>query len=504
MRLSRRSVLGLLGAGAVAGLTGCDYPRGTLGEVLQSQLPRPRPYRVPLPVPPVARPVRGDGGTDYYQLTQREAEVELIPGVRTRIWGYDGVFPGPTIESRSGRRTVVRHRNELPVPVAVHLHGGHTPPEHDGYATDLLLPAGTASEGMDRPGWSFEEGEKEYVYPLEQRAATLWYHDHRMDFTGPQVYRGLAGLHIVRDDTDDALPLPKGDKEIPLLICDRAFAEDGSLHYPAAHGPEQHHGVQRSYLEGVLGDVILVNGAPWPVLEVANTRYRFRLLNASNARHYELALHPGGELVQVGSDGGLLTAPVRHAVLRIAPAERYDVVVDFSGYPVGSEVTLVNRIGRGTTGRVMRFRVTRRERDDSAVPARLGEVEPLERSQAVRTREFAFQRGAVNGVRGWTINGKAFDPLRMDARPRLGDVEIWRFTTDFHHPVHLHLVPFQVLTRKGRRPEPDPGWKDTVDLRTYDGVEVITRFTGYRGRYMFHCHNLEHEDMAMMANFETI
>jgi spore coat protein A, manganese oxidase len=506
MPLSRRSFLGLLGAGAVAGAAGCEYPRGTLGELIRSELPLPRPFQVPLPVPPVAQPARSDAGADYYELTQREATVEILPGVRTSIWGYEGRFPGPTIESRRGRRTVIRHRNELAVPVSVHLHGGHTAAEHDGYPTDLVLPAGEAGGAVQRPGWSFHEGAKEYEYPMEQRAAVLWYHDHRMDFTGPQVYRGLAGFHIVRDDEDEALPLPAGERDIPLMICDRAFAADGSLRYPARH-EDGHHGVQQHYVEGVLGDVILVNGAPWPVLEVANTRYRFRLLNASNARHYQLALDPpppGAAFVQVGSDGGLLDRPIGHDRLRIAPAERYDVVVDFSHYPLGSEVTLVNTIGRDGVANVMRFVVARRERDESTVPARLGEVEPLRRSAATRLRSFAFRRGAVDGGRGWTINGESFDPTRVDARPRLGDVEIWRFTTDFHHPVHLHLVPFQVLSRNGGAPlDRDAGWKDTVDLEVYDQVEVIMRFTGYRGRYVFHCHNLEHEDMAMMANFET-
>lgn len=465
MSLPRRRFLGLLGAAGAAGaagLAGCSFPAGTLGELLTSELPLPRPFRVPLPIPPVARPTRTDGETDYYEITQRESRVEILPGMRTAVWGYDGLFPGPTIESRRGRRTVIRHRNELPVPVAVHLHGGHTPPEHDGYPTDLVLPPGSSrSEWLGhagdagRAGWSFHREAKEYVYPLEQRAATLWYHDHRMDFTGPQVYRGLAGFHIVRDDEDDALPLPKGDKDIPLMICDRAFAADGALRYPALDPSlREEPGVRSAYMEGLLGDVILVNGAPWPVLEVSNTRYRFRILNAANARHFRLALDPappeGASFVQVGSDGGLLGAPVEHGDVRIAPAERYDLVIDFSRYPIGSEITLVNTLGSGGLGRVMRFRVARRERDESTVPARLGDVEPLHRSQAKRVREFAFRRGIVHGTRGWTINGRAFDPTRMDARPQLGDVEIWRFTTDFHHPIHLHLVNFQVLSQRPR------------------------------------------------------
>jgi spore coat protein A len=495
--LPRRRFLGLLGAaGAAAGLAGCGTE--TIGELLTSKLPLPQPFQVPLPVPPIARPERSDGDTDYYEITQRESEMEILPGVRTTIWGYDGRFPGPTLESRSGRRTVVRHRNELTVPVSVHLHGGRTPPEHDGHPTDLVLP----------------DDHQDYVYPLRQRAAPLWYHDHRMEFTGAQIYRGLAGFHLVRDDEDDALPLPKGDKDIPLMICDRAFNEDGSLWYPALDPSLQDTpGVEHAYMEGVLGDVILVNGSPWPVLEVTNTRYRFRVLNASNARNYKLTLRPapldGAVFVQVGSDGGLLAAPVEHAALQIAPAERYDVVIDFSRYPLDSEITLVNTLAGGAQGQVMRFRITRRERDDSTIPGRLSEFERLRPSQAKLLREFSFQRGTGRPrdpiVHTWTVNDHAFDPTRMEARPRLGDVEIWRFTSDFHHPIHLHLAHFQVLSRHGERPRAqDAGWKDTVDLDAHDQVEVITRFTGYRGRYVFHCHNLEHEDMAMMANFETI
>lgn len=168
MRLSRRDLLRLAGAAGVASLVGCGPRLGTLGELLRSHLPLPEPFQVPLPVPPVARPVRSDGDTDYYELTQREAVRELLPGVPTPVWGYDGLFPGPTIVSRAGRRTVVRHRNELTVPVSVHLHGGHTPAEHDGYPTDLVLPvdgagsspAGSGHLGHDA-GWSFHDGERD-------------------------------------------------------------------------------------------------------------------------------------------------------------------------------------------------------------------------------------------------------------------------------------------------------------------------------------------------------
>ena len=514
--LSRRRFLGAaVGAAALAGMAGCglaglDGPSGQTGERLATRGPLPRRFQVPLPIPPVARPVSTDGGTDVYALTQRAADVEILPGSRTTVWGYDGIFPGPTIEARRGRPVVVRHRNELPVPTVVHLHGGHTPAEHDGWPLDLVLPAGDTSDWSGHAGMTGQHaaGVREYRYPSDQRAATLWYHDHRMDFTGPAVYRGLAGFHLVRDDAEDALPLPHGDRELTLLIADRAFDAEGQLAYPALD-PELRNrpGVAEEWMEGVLGDVVLVNGAPWPVHEVDAARYRLRILNASNARRFRLVLQvPGGAdlpMTQIGSDGGLLARPVVHDALTLAPAERFDVVVDFSAVPVGTAVTMVNTLGDGGTRDVLRFLVARRAADDSAVPDRLAEVEQL--VPGTVRREFLFARGDVHGHAGWTINGTGFDPARSLADVPLGQTETWRFRTDVHHPVHVHLDSFQVLRRGSGGPGGyDGGWKDTVDVRPGEVVDVAVRFSEHRGQFVFHCHNLEHEDMAMMAVFRTV
>jgi spore coat protein A len=486
MTYTRRDALRLFGLGAVvaAAVPGCSLLAGTpQPQLLTSGAPLPKPYGVPLPVPEVARPVRSAGGADFYELTEQVAEAELLPGLRTEVWGYGGGFPGPTIQARSGRRTVVKLVNRLSQPTVLHLHGGHTPPESDGYPTDLVAPGAS----------------REYVYPLEQRAATLWYHDHRMDHTGPQVWRGLAGMFLVRDAEEEALPLPAGERDLPLLICDRSFAADGALMYPGLpDGP----GVREAYMGGVLGDVITVNGAPWPELRVARARYRLRLCNASNARVYELAT--GGPIVRIGSDGGLLAAPRTVRQVRLAPGERADVVIDFSAYRLGDHVELKNLAGEGAQGRVMRFAVDRDAADDSSVPARLSAVEALDPARAKVTREFEFGSGNMHGHSGWLINGRPFDAGRMEARPKLGDVEIWRLTSDVAHPVHLHLDQFQVLSVNGERPSGPPEWKDTVELRDAQTVEIVTRFTDYRGRYVLHCHNLEHEDMAMMAAFEVV
>jgi spore coat protein A, manganese oxidase len=514
--LSRRGFLGLLGgAAAVGALSGCGLGAtgGSTGEQVASAAALPEPFRVPLPVPPVARPVGVDPtGADLYRVTQRVADVEILPGLRTPILGYDGIFPGPTFETRRGRPVVVRHRNELPVPTVVHLHGGHTPAESDGWPLDLVLPAGDTSGWTGHHGMVGDPvaGEREHRYPTDQRAATLWYHDHRMDFTGPAVYRGLAGFHIVRDDIEDAIPLPRGDRELPLMICDRSFAADGSFAYPGLdQGMRSLPGVEDDWMEGVLGDVVLVNGAPWPVHEVDAARYRLRLLNASNARRYRIALTvpgaPGLPLVQIGSDGGLLAAPISHDAIEIAPGERFDVVVDFSVLPVGTEVTMANGLGTGRTADVMRFRVVRTAPDDSRVPERLAEVEPLVPAPGATMRTFRFARGAVGDHQGWTINDTSFDPDTSLADIPLGEVEVWRFVTDVHHPVHVHLDPFQVLRRgAGAAGFYDTGWKDTVDIRPAEIVDVAVRFSDHAGRFVFHCHNLEHEDMAMMATIRTV
>jgi FtsP/CotA-like multicopper oxidase with cupredoxin domain len=531
--LDRRTFLGLVAltaGGAVAFSTaGCGVTQlvgaGQPGARLRSTIPIPEPFQLPLPVPAILAPVRRDATTDYYAITQKVGSAEIIPGLRTPMWTYGGTFPGPTIVSRSSRRVVIDHINTLPVPVAVHLHGGHTPHDSDGYPADLILPRGnspdrhshmpgtpemgqTGMAGMGQMPSAATVGHRRYTYPLDQRAATLWYHDHRHGFTGPAVWNGLAGFHLIRDDEEVALPLPRGDRDVPLLITDRSFAADGTMPYPSADPTGQHPGVTEPYMDGVLGDVILVNGAPSPVAAVRRLRYRYRLLNASNARNYQLRLDPpppgGSGFVQIGSDGGLLDRPRTHDVLAIAPAERFDIVIDFARYPAGTRVKVLNDLGTGSTAAVMAFDVdptTNTPRDDTTIPATLSVIEPHDPAQAEITRTFLFQN---HGNAGWTINGQTYDPTRPLATPRLGRLERWRFITDLHHPIHLHLEHFQVLSRNDSEPGPyDHGWKDTIDLNPAEAAEILIRFTDYPGRFVFHCHNLEHEDMAMMADFIT-
>lgn len=516
MVLGRRQLLKL----GLATTTGVLVPVGT-AVIAARRAPAPPPpsppvraFTTPLPIPPVLRPVATDGAVDRYEVRQMPADVEILPGRRTRIWGYEGLFPGPTIEARSGRRVVVRHHNQLPVPTVVHLHGGDTPPDHDGYPLDLILPASAEAGPAGHVhrhglGAGVATGSREYAYPNSQPAGTLWYHDHRADFTGPQVYRGLAGFYLIRDDVEDGLPLPRGEREIPLMITDRWFHADGSFFYPS-RDPSLlgRPGVISAFEEGVLGDTILVNGAPWPLLEVAAARYRFRLLNGSNARAYLLRLDPpppGGDgFVQIGSELGLLARPRHHDALLLGPAERYDVVIDFARYPVGSRVVLRNTLGTGGTADVMRFDVVRTARDDSRIPEIIdtGPDEPTDLDHLDVASTFVFVVGRGGGPS--TINLRMFQPERIDARPRAGSTERWQFLTDGAHPVHVHGVRMRVLSRVDMPPSAqDDGWKDTVFVRG-GPVEVAVRFTDYRGKYVLHCHNLEHEDMMMMTNIEVV
>lgn len=523
--ISRRAFLagtaGVAGAAVAAGL-GLPYllspsSESSTGAVLTSRLPRPLPFQQPLRIPPVLTPTRTAAGVDRYEITARPAAVSIVPGTTTQILGFDGIFPGPTIVSRRDRTTEVLHRNRLPVPIVVHLHGGHTPVESDGYPIDLVYPAdlryldahrmsmsgALADMAGTAAGGDISHGERTYTYPMHQRAATLWYHDHRMGFTGPSVWRGLAGFHLVRDDEEDALGLPSGRYELPLFLTDRSFEADGAFRYPSVDPTLVNTpGVTDRFTAGVLGDIMLVNAVPWPRASVERASYRLRFLNGCNARRLRLRLDPAPAdgIVQIGTEGGLLAAPLAHDDFELAPAQRLDAVIDFSRYAPGTTVTLYNDFGEGDMGRIMRFVVGSEGGPRYRVPDRLSDLQPVDVSQAVVTRSFRFQAGGP----GWVINSAPFSPDIALARPKLGQLEIWELFADFSHPVHTHLDPFQVIARGIQGPGPyDAGWKDTIDLRPAEQARIAVRFTDYAGRFVFHCHNLEHEDMAMMANFVT-
>lgn len=479
--LDRRSLLkaGLLGGVALAGTAPPVARRAGAAAAFFCTVPRTssvrqQPFTVDLPVPPVLAPVRRTATTDYYRVVMAETEQAVVNGMPTPLYTYAGTWPGPTIVARRGRRVVVEQHNDLPFDTTVHLHGGRTAPEHDGGPLEVVPP------GRSRT----------YVYENDQRAATLHYHDHALMATGPHVYFGLSGFYLVTDAFEDGVDLPKGELDVPLLLQDRIVEADGSFWYPTTMS------------DGVQGDTICVNGAVQPRMAVRTRQYRLRVLNGSNCRTYELALSNGRQVKVVATDGGLVPRAVERPSVRLGPGERLELVVDFRRAARGDQVVLRNLAGSGTTADVMRFDVTWRERDPVEVPTHLRPVAPLDGASVTRDFELSHDPAL-----GWVVNGRGFDPARVDAEPAFGATEVWRFgnVTGMAHPMHLHLVHFQVLDRDGARPLPEEvGWKDTVVVGPGEAVRVIARFGGYRGRYVFHCHNLEHEDHDMMGQFEVV
>lgn len=463
---SRREFLKMT---AIAGTSAALPSHWLAASLLNSRI---RPFAVSLAIPPVMKPVRRDGDREYYEVRMRKARTEILKGKRTTIWGFDGRFPGPTFKVKRGREIVVRRVNDLHVPTTTHLHGGKVDWRSDGHPS-LAIPVGEAYD---------------YVYPNDQEAATLWYHDHLCQETSRNNYMGLSGLYIIEDDAERDLNLPRGRYDIPLVIHDRTFNADGSLRF-------------KDKVDQLLGDVYLVNGRPMPYLEVANRKYRFRILNGSHSRGYDLTLDTGEPLVQIASDQGLLQAPTPMTSIPLWPAERAEVVVDFSKYPVGSKIVLQDRNASDPLQArpVMQFRVTRQEPDDSSLPAFLRPIERLLPGPDVVEREFALSK---NDAGKWVINGKPFDAGRIDIKPKLGDTEVWTFINQsfFVHPMHIHLVRFQILDRSNLRLSTNEvGWKDTVRVDPSARVRVIMKFDGFAGRYMYHCHNLAHEDHSMMG-----
>jgi spore coat protein A len=431
------------------------------------------PFQADLQVPPTLVPVSSTATEDRYEMTIREGRAEIIPGTLTPVYGYDGIYPGPTIRARKGRTAVVRQTNGLTFNQNVHLHGGLAPAASDGHPMQLIAPGGSFT----------------YTYPNTQDAATLWYHDHAHGLSARTMFYGLAGFYIVEDELEDSLDLPSGDFDVPLVIQDRAFNADGSLRYT------------ENVDEGFLGDTIVVNGTVSPRFAVKRALYRLRFLNASNARAYRLELG-GTTMAQIGGDGGLLEAPVPRTAVSLAPAERVDVVVDFRRFKAGAQVQLTNGLGTGGTGTVMRFDVIGGSADSGRLPSRLRPREDIPAPSTTRRWDLMF---ATTGTPQWQLSGLAFEMDRIDARPKLGTTERWLFVNGSHraHPMHLHGVHFRVLERStGGVPAAERGWKDTVMVAVDETVIVQPRFGPYPGRYVFHCHNLEHQEKAMMLQME--
>ena len=532
--------------------------------------PTLKKYQDALPIPGVVKPSGTVNNMPLYEVEMTQFKQKLHKNLpATTVWGYNGTYPGPTFETRTGKPVAVHWKNNLPsnhfLPIdhglhgaettvpdvrsVVHLHGAKVLPDSDGH------PEAWFTNGFGQTGPVFTR--QTYVYPNDQQAATLWYHDHSLGITRLNVYTGLAGYYLIRDAVEDKLNLPKGDYEIPLLIQDRLFNPDGSLLYPVIDlTGETNPLVPKVWIPEFFGDTILVNGKVWPYLEVEPRKYRFRMLNGSNARFYHMTLNectdsgislgrPGPAFHQIGTDGGLLPAPVQLTDFLLAPAERNDIIIDFSGlagksfvlnndakapYPDGDDVIPSD---------IMMFKVTKplSGRDTSSLPAHLTPISMMSPSAAVKQRDLTLTEldsDAGNPIIGLLDNAMWSDPVIEN--PKAGTVEVWNIMnlTGDAHPIHVHLVQFQVLDRQALLtdaagnplPQVDPNapklapeanerpaWKDTI--KTYPGTvtRIIAKFDlpagtkakpGDKFHYIWHCHILDHEDNEMMRPFDVV
>jgi spore coat protein A len=436
------------------------------------------PFARDLPIAPELSPVSTKQGVDVYDVDIKEGVAEILPGFETPIYGYEGVYPGPTIRARKGRPAIVRQHNRLSFDSNVHLHGGYVPAAHDGHPMDVIAP-----------GKSFD-----YTYPNDQDAAFLWYHDHAHGRTAHTLYYGLVGTYLLHDERERQLDLPQAEYDVPIVIADHAFNKDGSFRYA------------ENVDLGFRGDTLLVNGAVSPRMAVRRRIYRLRFLNASNARSYELELGQGRQMLQIAGDGGLLEQPVARSSFPLHPAERIEVLVDFRGFKPGSEIVLQNTAGEATTKSVMRFDVVG---GGGAEEARMptGRMRTLEKLPAPNaTHRWDLSLLTQSGVQ-WQIANRGFDPNRIDVSPRLGTSELWQWHNPSNrvHPMHLHGMLYRVLERSSGVVHPgERGWKDTVGVLPGETVTVQPWFAPYTGRYVFHCHSLEHADKAMMLQLEVV
>lgn len=510
-----------------------------------------QPFTDELPIPRVLKPKERNKKHTYYEVKMQEFkhtfQSNLLP---TTVWGYEGQLPGPTIEVEEGECTHILWTNDLPddhilpvdkslhgahegmpeVRTVVHLHGAEVEPESDGY------PEAWFTNNFEKCGPCFMH--KIYKYTNNQRPTALWYHDHAIGITRLNVYAGLAGMYIIRNEQERALNLPSGVYEIPLIIQDKTFTEHGSLFYPTTvtvpNPPPDF--PNPSITPGFAGDTIIVNGKAWPYLKVEQRKYRFRILNASNERFYRMKLDSCQQFIQIGSDGGLLQKPVRLDEITIAPSERVDVVIDFTSQLIGTKIILGNTARTpfdfgeepdpDSTGLILEFRVIERKGDDtSTVPGFLSSIKRLNEGDATYTRDITVDvaRDRFNRLLFMLGNHEFMDCITED--PVVNDLEIWRIINQGLgvHPIHIHQIQFQILDRTpfdtaaynltgqlrltGESEPPqenERGWKDVVQAMPGYITRLIMRFGPYTGRYVYHCHILEHEDHDMMRPFEVI
>jgi spore coat protein A len=536
--------------------------------------PRSQPQFVsPLPIPPIidAR----TGGTFTIGISQFEQWLGLINPVSgqrlvTTVWGYNGSYPGPTILARKNTPVSIFWRNNLVdgnnqplphllpvdrsidwaladdpnwqsdgVPVVTHLHGGHTESASDGLPNQWFTP------NFMMKGAGFIKGDAEpFYYSNDQEAATIWYHDHAMGVTRLNVYAGLAGYYLITDDNELGLKasnkLPAAPYDLGLALQDRTFTSSGQLLYPSK--PDEDDDPNPSVLPEIFGDFILVNGMTWPYLEVEPRQYRFRILNGSDSRFYNLFLSSGQSFIQIGSDQGLLPAPFITDQLLIAPGERKDIILDFSHPSLRGQTIIVKNNAKTpypkgetpdplTTGRIMAFKISKPLNKAYALTTIPSILRPaiMRLNTALAPRKLILfettdEYGRIMPVLGTAENGFMRFCDSITENPMLNGTEIWEFYNETMdaHPIHLHQVKMQLISRQKfnanideqtGKPEDirwigqpkcpaadEQGWKDTWITYPGEVTRVIAKFD-LAGLYVWHCHILSHEEHDMMRPF---
>jgi len=436
--------------------------------------------------------------TSNFSMNAKGNAAGLLNNQTTRVLGYSGGILGPTLKVDRGATIPITFQNNLSEETNIHWHGLLIPADVDGHPKNIV-----------QSGSSFN-----FNLPINQRAGTYWYHPHPHGKTARQVFMGLAGFFIVNDSEEQALNLPSGDQELLLVIQDKRI-ENGQLNYSPS---------MNEIMTGYTGEYILVNGTYAPFHNVATRQYRIRILNGSTARVYNIALNDNQTFYVIGADGGLLSQPAGVNSLLLGPGERVDILVDFKSYAVGKEVYLMSKtFSGGVQGqqdfKIMKFVVNRQETDTFTKPSQLSVIQPIAPGSSSKTRTMKI-KGMMEGMNGnmggnmgsgmHTINDKVYDLDRIDETVIAGDTEIWEFDNsdgDEIHPMHIHGVQFQVLSRTGGRGSlvaSEMGWKDTILVMSREKVKIIMTFPQEKGVFVFHCHNLEHEDDGMMLNYKIV
>lgn len=416
-------------------------------------------------------------------LTAAPARMELVPGKPTEVWAYNGSVPGPTLDVREGDHVIIHFKNNLPEITTIHWHGLHIPANMDGSPFYPIPPGGT----------------KDYIFTIDSgTAGTFWYHPHPDYRTGYQIEKGLYGAIVVHPAHD---PLP-AMRERLLILSDNRFRADGSVDIS---DPNSMAG-KLDEENGREGDVMLVNGQRMPTIDIRSGEVqRWRVVNAGAARVYRLAI-PGQTLTQVGTDGGLFEHPAEEKDIVLANSERVEFLVRGAGEP--GTVTSLQTLPydryvpqtRPADWNQARDLVALRYSMESpvpsvAIPQTLRVIPILDTSKVTVHRVLSLSQGL--------INGRTMDMNRVDVRAKLGAIEIWTIENivGMDHPFHLHGFQFQLLDRNGV-PEKDRRWKDTVNVPKHETVRFIVHFDQHPGKWMFHCHILDHEDHGMMGVVE--